>query len=157
MNYKKYKLPTGLAGALSLFFIVFFRYASPSSNMIVVIILFVLITIMFIGLIIGRKKIKSKPNNEYNKILPFGICLFVIGLMMIADKIFNNFKIDDKLIVVFAPILLIIFGKIASDYQISQLKNKKEIERTKRNTTLSIAMLSILEVVALYGAFIYKK
>jgi amino acid transporter len=162
MNNNKYKLSTITVSAISLFFICFFKFASPSSSTIVGVTLVVAWLIMFIIYIIvlinNRKKNKSAElNKEHKSILIQAICILFIGLLCVMAKIYSNNKFIKDIFISSSPIGLIIFGKISSDYQISKSKDKKEIERTKRKTTLLIAMLSIVEIVVLYGVFVLKK
>jgi predicted neutral ceramidase superfamily lipid hydrolase len=151
MNYEKHKLPAGLVGILSLFFITFFRYASPSSSMIVGSILFAFCAVILIVQIIGYKHIKSKTH------LAGAICLFIVVAVGVISNYYTIHKINDHYLILVMPILLMVFIQVADKIYIPHLKDEKRIKKEKVGTTFSMILLLILEVIAIYGVFVLKK
>lgn len=152
MDYKKYKLPAGLAVGATTFFIIFYRFAPYSVRMIGVGILGALSTIMLIFSMIWRKKLKSKY------ILPSVICAFLLYLLAFLNDYFQHNNIDDRIIIfILGMPILIIFIQIAFKYQLSTLKDENEIKKVKMKRIICICLFSILTIVGLYGVFIYHK
>lgn len=117
----------------------------------------IILTVFIIGLIISYKKNRIDEFNKYKRMLIPAICLLLIGAMGIIEGIYNNSKINNDVFIIVGPILFIIFMKTGSRYQISSLKDKKEISRIKTKAKITIIILSVFEVIALYGVFVLKR
>lgn len=145
MDYKKYKLPAGVAITISLFFAFFFKHASYSSMMIVEKILGAISAIMLVGCIITRKKIKIKL------VLPFIVCMFVGYVLLIIDNYFRHNHINDNIISLLIPVILIAFLQIVSKYEISNFKGKKKIKSIKIKYAIITFVLIIAEISMIYS------
>lgn len=145
MNYKKYKLPAGVAIIISLFFVFFFKHASYSSMMIAEEILGVISAIMLVGCILGRKKIKTKL------VLPFTVCMFVGYVLLIIDNYFQHNHINDNIISLLIPVILIAFLQMVSKYEMSNFKDNKKIKSIKRKYLIITCVLIIVEISMIYS------
>lgn len=152
MKYGKYKLPTGLVMGITIFFIIFYRFAPYSARMIVGSILCIIILITLIFFIIYRKKLKSKL------VLPTTACMFLVGLIPLLDDYFQHNNINDKNIaVLIIPIVFLIFMRLVIALRLSNLNDDKEIKKAKRDRMLFTYVCVIVEIIGIYGVFIYHK
>lgn len=152
MKYEKYKLPTVVVMGITTFFIIFYRFAPYSARMIVGSILCIIILITLILFIIYRKKLKSKL------LLPTTACLFLVGLIPLVDDYFKHNNINDKnIVVLIIPIVFLIFMRLVIALCLSNLNDDKEIKKAKRDRILFTYVCVIVEIIVIYGVFIYHK
>ena len=150
-NNNKYALPAGVAGSLGLSLLFFFNHSSYASKHIISIIGVAITSVMLIVGILGRKHLKPW-------ILPFIICMFLGWLLALLHGyfVYKNMKVQN-FTGLLLPVMIIIFGYIATKQQVSISKDKKKIDTLNKKFVPVVFMSTIMEILMLYGIFIKHK